>query len=90
MKNKEKYDFFLKVRKIIFFDNFNDCKKETLEIINSFNFTEKDFLINLILWNKLSPIFLKNFSFNELEIHFDKFQLDKKDFRSILCSWLMR
>ena len=75
-KNKN-YEFFSKINRVIFYEFTQDSLQEVLEIIKAFNSKQKEFLINFILWNKLSNIFLKNFSVDTLKIYFKESQLKK-------------
>ena len=70
-KNKN-YEFFSKINRVIFYEFTQDSLQEVLEIIKAFNSKQKEFLINFILWNKLSNIFLNNFSIDTLKIYFKK------------------
>ncbi len=79
-KNKN-YEFFSKINRIIFYEYTQDSLQEVLEIIKAFNSKQKEFLINFILWNKLSNIFLNNFSIDTLKIYFKKSQLKKISFQ---------
>ena len=79
-KNKN-YEFFSKINRIIFYEFTQDSLQEVLEIIKTFNSKQKEFLINFILWNKLSNIFLNNFSIDTLKIYFKESQLKKISFQ---------
>ncbi len=79
-KNKN-YEFFSKINRVIFYEYTQDSLQEVLEIIKAFNSKQKEFFINLILWNKLSNIFLNNFSIDNLKIYFKESQLKKISFQ---------
>ena len=79
-KNKN-YEFFSKINRVIFYEFTQDSLQEILKIIKAFNSKQKEFLINFILWNKLSNIFLNNFSIDTLKIYFKESQLKKISFQ---------
>ena len=51
---------------------FKESKKSALELISDLSEPDKKYFKKLILWNKLSPVLLNNFSTNQLNLNFSE------------------